>query len=329
MGVEVLDLVAPIQPDRPCGENLEDTPVMASFDAYQVFGQAVAIDPPPPWAEIKQRSLETLATSKDFRILAHLAAATLRIDGLAPFFETLTVASKWLENYWAEVYPLIDEDAIVRRNALTAFADHVAILDALRRAVMVSSRQHGRFGLRDIDVASGVIQPAEGEEPPDSSRVDAAFSSAPIGDLTALHQGVLGAIDAINGIDTRMRENAGVEAAPAFDRLLAQLTQMNGVLQRQIAAHPDSASGGEAAAQPGDGGAAPAGALGPVKSRQDAIRAMEAVAAFFRQTEPSSPIPMLLERATRLVSKDFFQVLADIAPEAMTSAKAAVGLRNE
>jgi hypothetical protein len=35
----------------------------------------------------------------------------------------------------------------------------------------------------------------------------------------------------------------------------------------------------------------------------------------------------LLERAKRLVSKDFLEVLADIAPEAVAQARAAGGLK--
>ena len=66
---------------------------------------------------------------------------------------------------------------------------------------------------------------------------------------------------------------------------------------------------------------------GVVKSRQDAIRALDAVADFFRRTEPSSPIPLFLARAKRLVSKDFLEVLADIAPEAVAQARAAGGLK--
>jgi type VI secretion system protein ImpA len=64
-----------------------------------------------------------------------------------------------------------------------------------------------------------------------------------------------------------------------------------------------------------------------VKSRQDAIRALDAVAAYFRQTEPSSPIPLFLDRAKRLVSKDFLEVLADIAPDALAQARAAGGIK--
>ena len=64
-------------------------------------------------------------------------------------------------------------------------------------------------------------------------------------------------------------------------------------------------------ARPGGGSRA-----GRFSSRQDAIRALDAVADFFRRNEPSSPIPLFVERAKRLVSKDFLEVLADIAPDA-------------
>src|ERR1700730_9432422 len=64
------------------------------------------------------------------------------------------------------------------------------------------------------------------------------------------------------------------------------------------------------------------------RSRQDAIRALDAVADFFRRTEPSSPIPLFLARAKRLVSKDFLEVLADVAPEAVAQARAAGGLKH-
>jgi type VI secretion system protein ImpA len=59
------------------------------------------------------------------------------------------------------------------------------------------------------------------------------------------------------------------------------------------------------------------------------VRALEAVAEYFRRNEPSSPIPLFVERAKRLVAKDFLQVLADIAPDALSVAKSAGGLKDE
>ena len=99
---------------------------------------------------------------------------------------------------------------------------------------------------------------------------------------------------------------------------------MNRVLRAQLAMRAAAADGADGVRV--RSGRAGAVAVGAIKSRQDAIRALDAVAEFFRRNEPSSPIPLFLERAKRLVSKDFLEVLADIAPEAVPQARAAGGL---
>src|SRR5712691_8835416 len=162
-------LVQPIAPDKPCGEDLEDTPLLASFDAFRVFGQSAPHDPVPEWSTIASRATEALCKSKDLRLLAYLGSAVLRTDGLAAFAETLTIASAWLETYWKETYPRIDEDAILRRNALNCFADQMAVIDGLRRLPLANHRQHGTFSLRDIEIAAGLV-PADGDTPPDEAR---------------------------------------------------------------------------------------------------------------------------------------------------------------
>ncbi len=68
---------------------------------------------------------------------------------------------------------------------------------------------------------------------------------------------------------------------------------------------------------------------GVINSRADAIRALDAVAEYFRRNEPSSPIPLFVERAKRLVAKDFLEVLADIAPDAVSVARSAGGLKDQ
>ena len=85
MQVEASILVTPLAADRPCGEDLDETQplVLAAFDAYRLFGQMTPWpkDKQPDWREIRDRSQEVLAQSRDLRILAHLAAAALHTDG--------------------------------------------------------------------------------------------------------------------------------------------------------------------------------------------------------------------------------------------------------
>jgi type VI secretion system protein ImpA len=277
--------------------------------------------------EIQTKALDALAKSKDLRLLAHLGTALLRTAGLAAFCETLEAASGWLDTYWNEVYPPIEEDTILRRNALSCFADPMAVLDRVRRAPLASHRQLGRFSLRDVEIAAGQVSPADGEAPHATGQIDAAFAAMPEDELRALHGAVDRAIAAVKRIDATMSGQGGPEAAPGLDPLSSQLAKVAKVLRAQLALRPSAegeAEGDAGGAMDGGDSARPVGAIG---SRQDAIRALDAVAEYFRRNEPSSPVPLIVERAKRLVSKDFLEVLADIAPEALASARAAGGMR--
>jgi type VI secretion system protein ImpA len=53
-----------------------------------------------------------------------------------------------------------------------------------------------------------------------------------------------------------------------------------------------------------------------VQSRAQAIALLEQVQRFFRAAEPSSPVPMLCERARALAERDFMGVLRDVLPKA-------------
>ena len=331
----------PISAEQPCGQNLDDTNALSAFDALRLFGQLRSPEAPPDadggenalakarppleWDRIRADALDGLTRSKDLRLLAYLGTALLRTDGLPAFAQVLATASQWLEAYWPQVYPVVDEDAIARRNALNCLADPMAVVDRVWRLPLVVSRQHGRFSLRDIEIARGQAPPGPTESKAEEAAIRDAFGELSLEDVTALDQSVTDAVAALNSIDARMRSEGGPEIAPDFGPLLTQFAKLNRICREQVALRSD---GGGAASE--GGGAVQAGYTGgAVKSRQDAVRALDAVADYFRRNEPSSPIPMLTERAKRLVAKDFLEVLADIAPDALAGARLAGGLKDQ
>lgn len=321
-------LSQPIAEASPCGEDLEDTPMLASFDAFRLFGQVTAPEPAPDWAEIRAKSLEALARSRDLRVLVHLAATAIRTDGLAAFLNILGVTAQWVEAYWDHLYPGLDEDAVLRRNALNCLADRVAVIDALRRAPLLTHRQLGAVTLRDIDFATGQITPGEGDgNLRDGAQIDAVFNNSPIADVIALRAALDDGAAAVRRIETAMVSQAGVEAAPTFEGLTTYLAKVQRVVRERVSAHPDA---GSLESQPGEAPTSSGASqnVGAIRSRQDAIRALDAISAYFRQNEPSSPVPLFLERAKRLVAKDFLAILADVAPEAIAQAKLAGGIRD-
>jgi type VI secretion system protein ImpA len=52
-----------------------------------------------------------------------------------------------------------------------------------------------------------------------------------------------------------------------------------------------------------------------VESRADAIALLDLVQRYFRHSEPSSPVPMLCQRARGLAERDFMGVLRDVLPK--------------
>jgi type VI secretion system protein ImpA len=334
----------PISAEQPCGQNLDDTSVLSAFDALRLFGQLRSPEAPPDaddgeqalakarppleWDRIRADALDGLAKSKDLRLLAYLGTALLRTDGLPAFAQVLTTAAQWLEAYWPQVYPVVDEDGIARRNALNCLADPMAVVDRVWRQPLVASRQHGRFSLRDIEIARGQAPPGPMEAKADEAAIRDAFGELPIEELTALDRSVTDAMAALNSIDARMRTEGGPDAAPEFAPLVTQFAKVSRICREHLALRSDGSGAGAAGAE--GGGAAQAGYTGgAVKSRQDAVRALDAVADYFRRNEPSSPIPLLIERAKRLVAKDFLEVLADIAPDALPVARSAGGLKDQ
>ena len=322
-------LIRPLADADPCGEDLEDTQQMAAIDAFRVFGQSTHLKDEVDWRAIKSASLELLDTCKDFRLLAHLAAAGLRIDGVESLVDSLRVAARWLENYYDTVYPRVDEDAVLRKNALNYFADRMAVIDALRRVPVVSNRQLGSFSLRHVEIAEGNLTPSEdGSEPAATeAQIAGAFAAAPQEELTQL-AGTLGAgVEALKTIEVAMVQKNGVQAAPDTKPLSDTLARMKEIVARNIrapAAEGDAAgaNGAEAAT---NGGGVP----GQIRTREDAIRSLEAVSEFFRRVEPSSPVPLFVDRAKRLIARDFLEVLAELAPDSLSAVKHVGGIRDE
>jgi type VI secretion system protein ImpA len=349
-------LLEPISAEQPCGQNLDEAPVLpgaqtailSDFDALRLFGQtrspeappevedseeggreAAKVRPPIEWDRLRAEAIEGLQKTKDLRLLAYLATALLRTDGLGAFTGTITTAAQWLDAYWPQVYPLLDEgDAMARRSALNCFADPMAVVDRVWRQPLVSSRQHGRFSLRDLEVAQGQVQPARNEKVPDERGFREALKELPTEELTTGEHHVTAAIAALSAIDSRMRAEGGPDVAPDFGPLSTQLAKLARIYREQLASRSaDAAIPGDAAS--GNVGGAVHGGFtgGAIQSRQDAVRALDAVADFFRRNEPSSPIPLFVDRAKRLVAKDFLEVLADIAPDALMMARSAGGLK--
>jgi type VI secretion system protein ImpA len=325
---ELASLSQPIEGAGSCGDNPDGTPELAALESLRVFGLLTPPDAQTDWRQIRSRSLGLLGRCRDFRVLAHYTAALVRTSTLGEALRVFPLVEMWLAQHWDDVHPRLDDDAIARRNALNCFADRVAIVDVLRRLPLLSHPQLGAVSLRDIDIATGAQpNPDPDREPRSETEVQSAIATADIAELRAVSDGAARAEKALTSAQDLMRQKCGANDVPDLDPLIKQLSRIQQVLFSRISA--ESANDAAATSSDGDAGEVSreqGATAGAIRSRQDAIRALEAVAGYFRRNEPGSPVPLLVERAKRMISMDFLELLADLAPEALEQAKRATGV---
>ena len=68
---------------------------------------------------------------------------------------------------------------------------------------------------------------------------------------------------------------------------------------------------------------------GAIQGREDVIRQLDRICAWYEANEPSSPVPLLLQRAKRLVSKDFLELVRDLSPGGLSELFTVAGIENE
>ena len=293
----------------------------------------------PDWRELQTTCLAALEKSRDLRPAAYLTAALLHTESLEGFAGGLRLQRELLESDWENLHPLPDEDgdATERANALFNLTNFHKVLKPLRMTPLVEDRAVGRFSLFDIELAEGKAEAPDDYEGdlPRTAVIQAAFQAGGGEALQARSAAVARAIEDLAAIEAVFRDRCGAEQAPDLSRL----TETLGRIDTALRAYMPAAAGEEAEAtgdvrpvpdNPGHSAVPPASVgNGEICTRQDAVAAMDSIARYFRTQEPSSPVPLLMERAKRLVDMDFLSILQDVAPDAVDQVKRLRGMDRE
>jgi len=267
-------------------------------------------------------------TTKDLRVASILTATLLRTGGLAGFHSGLQLIRGYLDNFWPEVFPLLDatenNDPSERVNALSNLAapfgsdgDLLKIIAGLRKAPLLSAPRTGRYGLEHYMVVRELTTwPADAGPAPTETLLDAAKQEVGVDGVLAVVTEARGIVDDLNALEQTFKDKAGPQQFPSFELLRREFKLIITWLAVADASTGEAgavAEGGAVATTGGGGGPSIGGA---VRNREDVLRALEAVINYYRTFEPSSPVPFLLKRAIRLATMDFLEVMNELTPEA-------------
>jgi len=335
--------------DSPSGENLEYDPVFTEMELAAQPGEEVQVGDEihaaedPEYAEVREKALQVLERSHDLRAAVFLADAVLHgDDGLTGFADVTGYIRGCLEEFWDSCHPELDEDdgdPTMRINAVQDLCGQPGGMGgpspayrSLRRVALTDSRGFGRFSLRDIEVAEGqVTAPSDMDTIPDTAGISAAFQDTDDAVLEGLLDAAKRAEENVRAISDVFSERTPGQG-PELDPLIKLTRQIVKRLSDYVGdeGSADEGEAGEAADGPSDGPAAGGGRpMGGINSPSDVSNALDRIIAYYRRAEPSSPLPLLLERAKRLVNADFLTIMQDMAPGGIDNVHLIGGIEDE
>lgn len=337
--IDTESLLAPVSAEEPCGEDVEgnyDPQYMALSNEEAQWNEPLPPEQEPEWRPVMNTCLELLKRSKHLRVAMWLALAAMCREGILGLRDGLVLMRGFVEDYWEDVYPRLDPDFDNDPDERVRIVEGLAApLMFLRRAMgmpVCPSGPASPYTLRDCLVARGDEEPPPGYAgPPEEwSVLEATISGTDMELLQDYYDAVSEALEQLEGIRNAFAQNAGPGAVPELDGLESFLTRYRGLLAE--AAGMDTS---EAAAVAEAGGAAPeAGAaggsatVGAISCRADVRKALDSICRYYEENDPSSPVPLLLKRARRLVDMRFTQIIQDLAPGAMTELNQIIGIDN-
>ncbi len=316
MQIDVDALLEPVSEDAPAGIDLsDDNDRLALDDVFESVQRSEFNGDEPNWRAVTDEVVQMLRRSKDLWLAVYVCRAGAKLGDLEQVAGGAMLLAGLLQS-WETVYPSLDDvGAQGRKSRCAELAQRRAFLSALEAVPLVSDSRHGAFAVADLELFAG-----EGE----GSNV--GFARIMQGDgkekLAASLDHLDTIAEAIKRCDAAFTENAQSTAdRPDFTPLMQSLRRM----QKAIGAFIGSPSGADDA-EDGDTSSEPApsgvtGAPGAIRNRDDVVRALDAICAYYARHEPASPVPLALKRARAWVTLDFLTVLQDIAPDSLSDAR--------
>lgn len=350
----MLDLapwLEPLSDTRPSGESLRDDLDFLEIERLTTPRKEVSrdalnrptreIEIPVDWGEILVRCEALRTRGRDLRLVVVAVRALANTRGLAGLADGLALLARTVELHWdtlhPELQPTPDPAVAARRrlNVLAGLCTGASPAADLRARTIFTVRGHDPITGQDLERATldaatvlqgfrGLSEETRAGEANKQEalilRVQAVLAKvaeqAP-DQLAAETAAAKAAFDAASALEAALAARTGPDPHLAdLSRFLQLVTaalvrQEGGPANEAVAASdPDSGPPGPAAMP-----AAPApSAPGEIRTREDVVRTLERIIAFYDRTEPSSPVPFLARRMVRMVPMDFLQLVEEMAP---------------
>lgn len=314
-------LLEPIAGASPSGADpTEDSRFEAVRSAIESGSEASPVD----WKKVRPQILDLLTDGRSLDLLVYLSVAMAATDGWQGVRDGLVLLERSVKDYWDSIHPLLDESEpederfMIRLNTLAQIGepprkmgDPLGYLEKLLRAPLSTTSRSAPGFWSAWEVEQG------GGDAGEASAVRDHLLRAPVEDRAALKDLVDESVAALENLNSFLIEKTGPAFSGPFDEhLLPVLKEVGKSIAAAASNLPASDDAGASdsdseVAQPAGATAAPK-AIGAIQSSDDVRKALNKVIEYYRKTEPSSPVPYVLQRALKLVDADFIAIVSNL-----------------
>lgn len=330
------DLLQGISPEEPCGPNLEYDPAFLELEQAILgkpevqYGDVITAAVPPEWKTVNKLALALLSRSRDLRVAGPLLRAALALQGIVGLADGLLLVRQLLIERWDTVHPQLDPDddmdPMLRINSLAVLAEMSTTIKEMKEMPLVVLPGLGPFSLRDLEIALGELAAPEGVEKISVASISLAMCDLDTASFSKAYEGLKQAYDSATEIEKILLQKVGASQTLNLDLLVKNLkkgrdffadchAQINGV-ESEIS-NEGGVDGESASPALGRSAAGKPAISGEILTRDDVANMIEKICAYYQKYEPSSPVPLVLQRAKRLVRKNFFEIMEDLAPDGL------------
>ncbi len=339
-------LLADREGEGPSGDNLEydfdfmELQRIATPGEEKQMGDTIVAGEEPDFKAVESAALAILERAQDLRAAVILGEARLNTKGIAGFADVTTYMRRLLEERWDTCHPELDadddNDPTMRINAIRDLVNPSRTLRYIRRVPLTQSRTFGRASILQIQQAYGEVPMGEDQTAEfNRSSIGAAFQDTDPEVLAKTLEAARTVVADLKAIDRKVMDAAPGSGMDISDlqKLAASMVKHMAEFAAGDAAPVEEEAEEEAAPAASAGRPAPRGGggamSGTVESAADARAAIDRVIDYFKRYEPSSPVPVILERAKRLVGADFLTIIKDMAPEGLEMVRTVGGIKDQ
>ncbi|WP_411727011.1 type VI secretion system protein TssA [Methyloglobulus sp.] len=339
----------------------------AKFIPERQMGDVIIPEKAPDWKKVRDSALTLLDCSRDIQVAMYLTCGLVQTDGFRGLDNGLTLIKGLLQKHWDDVYPCQDPEddyPVLRMNTLATLDDDKKIIEPLLNLPLTKSRL-GEFSWNLIEAskskvealshmsqegyveslkkslnkdAPGTLEEAKIKASAYLDSIEAAFNETDLQNLRDLGNTIKHALEQAEAILAISSDKAGPENAPDISRFIKLFKNLQKLFDEKIKLKEALAlEQGESEAVRLDVLAmtditqrgVKAVKSNGIQSREDVIFAIDGICKYFEHYEPSSPVPFLLQRAKKLLSMNFMEILQDLTPDAVSQAENICGTQQK